>query len=205
MNADPTTIPAACDAEPTAGNAPAPVWLFVIMGLLAFWGLHFLEADAGGFNPQVYRPYANLAMLESFKPKSEGDVQFANGQRIYATYCAVCHQPTGQGLPGQFPPLAESEWVNTQGTGRIIRFVLNGAQGPITVKGQAFNGAMPPWRDILTDDDIAAVLTYVRGNKNWGNSAPAVTPEQVKVLRDKTATRSTAWSPDEVLKIGENE
>jgi mono/diheme cytochrome c family protein len=139
------------------------------------------------------------------QPKSEGDVLFANGQRLYATYCSVCHQPTGQGLPGQFPPLAESEWVLGPGPNRIIRIVLDGFQGPVTVKGQNYNGAMPPWRELLTDEDIGAVLTFVRQNKNWGNTATAVTPDQVKAVRDKTAGRSTSWSADELLKVPETD
>ena len=82
--------------------------------------------------------------------------------------------------------------------------MLDGIQGPITVKGMGFNGAMPPWRELLKDEEIAAVLTYVRGNQNWGNSAPPVTPEQVKAIRDKVAAR-TAWLPDELLKVAETE
>jgi mono/diheme cytochrome c family protein len=192
------------EGEPKAGHAPVPVWLFVVMGLLAFWSLRFLDASAGGFNPKVYRPHASLATVMSLQPRSEGDALFVSGQRVFTIYCSVCHQVTGQGLPGQFPPLTESEWVVAQSPNRMIRLVLDGIQGPITVKGQNYNGAMPPWRELLTDTDIAAVLTYVRGNKNWGNSASAVTPEQVKAVRDKVAARP-AWSPDELLQVPETE
>jgi hypothetical protein len=51
----------------------------------------------------------------------------------------------------------------------------------------------------------ATVLTYVRGNKEWRNNASPVTPEQVKAIRQKVASRSTSWSPDELLKVPENE
>jgi len=108
---------------------------------------------------------------------------------------------TGQGLPGQFPPLAESEWVAEPEPGRVIRLILDGIQGPITVKGQSYNGAMPPWRDLLKDEEIAAVATYVRQNSAWNNRAPAVTPERVKAVRDKTPPRASAWSPDELLQV----
>lgn len=185
---------------PVAGTAPVPVWLFVLLGLLAFWGMNFLDQRAGGFHPSVYGPYRGYDQLEALLPKSEGDALFAKGQGIYATYCSVCHQSTGQGLPGQFPPLAESDWVNTPGSARLIRLVLNGIQGPITVNGQAFNGAMPPWRDLLTDEAVASVLTYVRQNQNWGNEASPVTPDQVKAIRDETAGRVTAWNPEELLR-----
>jgi mono/diheme cytochrome c family protein len=113
----------------------------------------------------------------------------------------VCHQPTGKGIPNQFPPLAESDWVAQAGPGRLIRLVLDGVQGPIKVNGVDWNNAMPPWKELLKDEDIAAVLTYVRQNKAWGNSAGPVTPEQVKAVREKEAARSTAWSGDELMAI----
>lgn len=193
-------------AEPTAGTAPAPVWWFVALGVLAFWSLRFLDADAGGFSPQVYQPYDGLAALEALQPKSEGDVMFASGQRLYTAMCNQCHGPTGSGDPTRMiPPLAESEWVGAPGPNRIIRLVLDGAQGPITVKGQTMNGGtMVPWRDVLKDEEIAAVLTYVRGNKNWGNNASPVTPEQVKAIRDKVPARP-AWSPDELLQVPDHD
>jgi len=189
-------------ALPGVGTAHAPVWLFVLLAVLGYWGMRFLDGRAGGFHPRVYGPYRSMAYVEAMLPKSEGDLVFANGQRIYTPYCMVCHQATGSGAPGQFPPLAGSEWVQAEAPTRIIRLVLDGIQGPITVKGQAYNGAMPPWRDLLKDEEIAAVLTYIRGNANWGNTASPVTPEQVSALRAKTANRAgLAWSADELLAI----
>jgi mono/diheme cytochrome c family protein len=194
------------EIEPKAGSAPVSVGFFVALGLLAFWSLRFLDANAGGFNPRVYRPHASVASVGALQPKSEGDVLFATGQRTYDLMCSQCHGPTAQGDPSRFiPPLAGSDWVAAPGPGRIIRFVLDGLQGPITVKGQVWNGGtMPPWRDVLKDQEIAAVLTYVRGNKNWGNSASAVSPEQVKAVRDKVPARS-AWVPEELLKLSDGE
>jgi mono/diheme cytochrome c family protein len=87
----------------------------------------------------------------------------------------------------------------------MIRLVLDGIQGPITVKGVPFNNAMPPWKDTLKDEDIAAVLTYVRSNKIWGNTASAVTPDQVKAVRTKDAGRSSPWAADELLKVPDTE
>ena len=60
---------------------------------------------------------------------------------------------------------------------------------------------MVPWRSALTDDEIAAVLTYVRQNPDWGNKAPAVTAERVKALREKTKSRNQPYSPEELQKI----
>jgi mono/diheme cytochrome c family protein len=189
------------ELEPAAGSAPAPAWLFVLLGLLAFWGMLYLDQQGGGFQAEVYRPHPSLAELHAMLPKSEGDLLYAVGRQIYGTYCIACHQPTGQGIAPLNPPLAGSDWVLADGPGRIARLVLNGGQGAITVSGKVYNGAMVGFRDLLTDEEIAAVLTYVRQNQNWGNNASAVTPEQVKAVRDKTASRTTSWTPDELLQI----
>jgi mono/diheme cytochrome c family protein len=201
MSAPKTKAQTLAEPEPTAGSAPAPVWLFVLLGLLVFWGMLYLDEQGGGFQAKVYRPHPSLAELQAMVPKSEGDVLFANGRQIYGTYCSVCHQPTGQGLANQFPPLTASDWVLADGPGRLARLVLNGVQGPMVVNGQAYNGAMPPWRDLLTDEQIASVLTYIRQNQSWGNSASAVTPAQVQAIREKTAGRASAWTADELLQI----
>lgn len=85
--------------------------------------------------------------------------------------------------------------------GRIIRIVLDGLNGPIQVNGETFNNAMVPWGSALTDEEIAAVLTYVRQNPEWGNKAPAVTAERVKAVRDKTKTRNQPYTADELQKV----
>ena len=104
----------------------------------------------------------------------------ADGAKVYAT-CSACHQPTGAGIPGAFPPLAESEWVNGP-VENLIRIQLRGLMGPITVKGTTYNSVMPP-NATMSDDQIAAVLTYVRSN--FGNKSSAVTADQVKALRSE--------------------
>jgi mono/diheme cytochrome c family protein len=204
MNSDPNPLNRPQEIEPAAGSARAPVWLFVLVAVLAFWGMGFLDNHGGGFDPLVYKPYKSLAELKADQPRTGNDV-FRKGQKVFETYCILCHQATGKGLPNQFPPLAGSEWVQAKDPGRLIRLVLDGIQGTITVNGQQLTGAMPPWKENLTDEDIASVLTYIRGNQEWGNSASEVTPDQVKAIRAKMAGRSTAWSPDELLKVNENE
>lgn len=115
------------------------------------------------------------------------------GQSRYQT-CAACHQANGRGVPGAFPPLAGSEFVT--GAPEIpARIVLLGVQGPLTVRGQRFSGAMPPWGS-FSDADIAATLTYVRSQ--WGNSAPAVTAPQVAAVRAALAGRTRPWTGAEV-------
>lgn len=114
------------------------------------------------------------------------------GEVLYAR-CIACHQTTGAGLPGAFPPLAGSEWVN--GNPAVpIRILLHGMQGAITVAGAEYNGVMLPYGGTgeMSDDEVAAVLTYVRGA--FGNSASAVTAAQVAAERAATAGRTTAWT-----------
>jgi len=203
VNHEPT--PATEGPDPGHGQVPVPVWLFVLLGLLGYWGMRHLDSHAGGFHPQVYDPYPSLTYVTALHPQSDSEALFVSGRRVYEVYCSVCHQPTGQGVGGQFPPLAGADWVTFDSPNRLIRLVLDGIQGPIVVNGQNYNGAMPPWRDLLTDEEIAAVLTYVRGNAAWGNTAPPVTPEEVGVLRERTAGRPTAWSAAELLQIAPNE
>jgi len=105
----------------------------------------------------------------------------AQGEKVYGANCASCHQANGQGLPGTFPPLAGSEYTNGAAD-KHIQTVLKGLNGSITVLGKPYNGAMPPWAQ-LTDDDLAAVITYER--TSWGNHGSVVTSDQVKAQRGK--------------------
>jgi mono/diheme cytochrome c family protein len=103
------------------------------------------------------------------------------GRTTYIT-CAACHGQQGEGT-GAGPPLAGSEWV-TGPPENLIRIQLRGLEGPITVKGREYDipGGMAPLA-YQTDAQIAAVLTYVRNS--FGNSAAAVTPDQVTALRSE--------------------
>lgn len=192
------------EAEPRMGALAAPVWLFVLAGVLFYWGTLHLDQAAGGFNQLVYEPFRSYAEVDALQPKSESDLLYNEGKREYAKNCSACHQTSGAGVPGQFPPLAGSDWVNAEGPNRIIRVVLNSLRGPIEISGNAFDNpsvSMPPWRDVLTDQQIAAVLTYVRGSKDWGHKAGAVTPEQVKAIRDATQDRGEQWTVEELLQV----
>jgi mono/diheme cytochrome c family protein len=114
-----------------------------------------------------------------------------NGKAVFTRVCAVCHQPTGAGVPGAFPPLAGSEIAAATDPTIPIKIVLFGLQGPITVSGKAFNSVMPPQGAILSDKDIADALSYARSS--WGNSAPSVSEAAVKSIRG-SITRTTMWT-----------
>lgn len=189
--------------EPVAsGSGRIPLWLWALLALSFSWGTHYLGDNGGDFHPLVYDRGDHLSDLKARIPKSEASEARVRGRRVYNIYCAACHQPHGKGIPGQFPPLVDSEWVIVGGPNRLIRIVLNGMQGPVSVRGSEYNNVMLPWRDQLADEDIAAVLTFIRGNKEWAHQASLVTPAQVKAIRDATASRgATAWTAPELLSI----
>ena len=104
--------------------------------------------------------------------------QINNGKTIYNKTCVACHQMNGAGIPGAFPPVAKSDYLNAN-VNRAIKQVLVGSTGPITVNGKKYVTPMP--KQELTDQQIADVLTYVYAN--WGNNKSVVTTEMVKALR----------------------
>jgi len=123
--------------------------------------------------------------------------QAPDGKIVFSTTCAACHQATGEGVEGTYPPLAGSEWVNGDDA-KVVRIVLHGLTGPVEVAGETYAGMMPPWGGILKDEDIAAVLTYVRST--WGNKAAPITPARVAAIRAATTTRAKPWTTAELVK-----
>ncbi|MCL5096886.1 MAG: cytochrome c [Candidatus Omnitrophica bacterium] len=193
-------------AEPKEGREPLSVWLVAFMGALLFWGGFYLQRYSGGYKPLVYDENSFGTSPVQAGPAPPVDL-YAEGKRIFADTCSKCHQLNGLGLPGQYPPLAGSEWVRAAGPARVIRIVLDGLTGPIQVKGLDFNNQMVPWRDVFSDEQIAAALTYVRGQKEWGNNASPVAPDQVAGIREKTKNRPNIgpWTPGELLAIPDEE
>ncbi|HVV02396.1 MAG TPA: copper-containing nitrite reductase [Verrucomicrobiae bacterium] len=115
----------------------------------------------------------------SAQPAKVGS-QMELGKAVYSQICFVCHQPNGQGVPNQIPPLAGSDFLLHQDKTEIIRTVIQGRQGKIVVNGKTFDGTMVP-QGQLSDEQIASVLTFVRNS--WGNSAEGVTTDEVRVAR----------------------
>jgi putative membrane-bound dehydrogenase-like protein len=124
-------------------------------------------------------------------------VRYIVGKQLYATTCGNCHQSHGFGMPGMAPPLADSEWV-AGSDDRLIRIVLQGIGGPITVLGQKYNLDMPG-HGTFSDDQVAAVLTYIR--REWDHPYEPVTAKRVAAIRQVTAGRADGWTADQLLKI----
>ena len=203
MNPDPSLPPLPSESvlrereEPRSGTAPEPFWLVPLAAALFFWGALYLFLFSGGFQGDVFDEEAGLYGPGAAGGESAGATAAETrdpvarvelGRRIYNINCAICHQPDGRGLPGQYPPLAGSEIVlgaEGYGENHLAHIVLDGLVTPVTVHGMAFNGIMVPWKEVLDDAQIAAVLTYVR--QAWGNAAPPVTPQAVAAARAASA------------------
>ncbi len=195
----PTTV--SPESEPMPAFSTLPVWLVVLMLLLLYRGAVFFDQHSGWFESKVYEPYMSLADVDRFQPRSRAGAQLARGKVIFETICALCHNPDGMGKPNQAPPLVGSEWANAENPNRMIRIPLSGLNGPITVKGQQWNLAMPAMGAALADDDLAAVLTYIR--QSWGNKASAVTADQIKKIRAEIGNRTQPWTVEELNAIPE--
>ncbi len=107
------------------------------------------------------------------------------GGEVYKAYCQTCHQPTGAGLPNVYPPLAGSDYIKTKPKATIIDNVTNGLKGEVVVNGKKFNNVMVPLPANYTNDDAAAVITYVLNT--WGNNGGLVSAAEVKKIRKAAA------------------
>ena len=188
------------DPEPSVAPGHLPFWTYILLAVGLFWAMVYLDSHAGGFNSRVYQRFASSNELVNLIPYDPERAAFNMGSGVYNRTCMPCHQPSGMGTPGLFPPLAGSEWVLAPDPSRIIRIAQNGLSGPVTVKGQQWALLMPPIaKDAgLSDQEFAAVLTYVR--KSWGNDAPLVTPQQVAAVRKEIANHP-AWTSPELEQV----
>lgn len=181
--------------EPRDGYEPINTWLIVLIWALALWAGLYLAYHSGGFRADVFD--ANRVAWDGGGPAQAAKPvdPLVAGKRIFTQNCVACHQSTGLGVPGVFPPLAGSDWVlgkDWQGDNHLVAVVLHGLSGPVTVKGAAFNNAMVPWAATLDDAKIAAVLSYVR--HEWGNNGPPISPEFVAEIRKETSARTEPWT-----------
>lgn len=187
--------------EPRDGYEPVPLWLVTLFMAIVFWGGAYLAWFSGGFDATVFNPtqvsWSGAGVAAAAAPPDPKVI----GKRLFTANCVACHQSTGLGVPGQFPPLAGSEWVVSaewHGDNHLIKTVLHGLQGPVQVAGNTYSGVMPPWAQ-LKDEQIAAILTYIRSE--WGNDAPPITPDQVARVRAEHPDRTEPWTQRELQAI----
>ncbi len=132
---------------------------------------------------------------------AETKAQFLAGQKIYHRegHCVTCHQPNGKGLDPAFPSLEKNAWVEGDPE-RMIKVAMYGLMGPLEINGKKYDGQVPmtPFAGMLKDEEIAAVLTFVRNS--FGNKADPIAAPQVKSVRDANPGRVQFWSTEELLK-----
>jgi len=177
--------------DPDESPNPLPWYIIMAMGALFMWGLFYISHAYMGADS-----FEGDTRTVEMAPIAGATVAAIDGGEIFQGKCVACHQANGAGLPGVFPPLAGSEWVLGDAE-RLAHIPLHGIQGKLSVKGATYNGMMPVFADLLTDGEIAAVLTYVRSQ--WGNNASAVTEETVKKVRQATKDKTTPYNGDEEL------
>lgn len=188
--------------EPTVARTSMPVLLIALLVGLLYWGNMFIVEHGGELDARVQGPYRNFKEIGDLQPKSEEQEIFSRGSRVYnKPTCVACHQSDGNGSAAlNAPPLAGSEWVLEKDPSRIIRIVLHGLNGPITVGGKPYGAiAMVPWKDLLTDQEIADVLSFVRNS--WSNKAPPVKPDQVKKIREETKSHDGYMTVPDLEKV----
>jgi mono/diheme cytochrome c family protein len=179
-------------------HEPLPVWLYIVCGIALFF--------AGS-------SYAGLEVGEGYYDEGMGGAEVAAsagpavappmttmdlGKQYYQGNCANCHQASGAGQPGSYPPLVGSEYVlgNKE---MLAAILLDGVQGSLMVKGSPFGtNVMPAWAN-LSDDRLADIMTYIRGT--WGNKADEATAAEVAAVRAKEAVRSSPWTSADLDKM----
>jgi mono/diheme cytochrome c family protein len=179
-------------------NRPLSPWLVGGFMLALLWGGLYLGFNSGGFRQDVYESDAVNWAGGGTQAAAPVDPKVI-GKRLYTQNCVVCHQATGLGVAGQFPPLAGSEWVNADskhGENHLVLILLHGHQGPMTVMGSAYNNAMPQWKQ-LSDDQIADILTYIRSD--WGNKGDPVSAAYVAQVRKEHAAQTDPWTQTQLM------
>jgi mono/diheme cytochrome c family protein len=162
-------------AEPLEYSRPIPlVVAAVALAAVLFGAGYLLWSDSFGV-----AQYGDRRTLDDLSAVGSGRGGKADGPMLFRANCVACHQASGLGVPGVFPPLAGSEWV--KGDPRVLaNILLHGITGDLVVKGSSFSGTMPAFGH-LSDADLAALATYIRNE--WSNGAAAVATETIALER----------------------
>lgn len=195
---DPRQHPAAQQREtgdPSEQVQPMPLLAAAVTLVMVLLGAGYIFFSDPFGNAELgdRRTVADLSAKAPGAPGAAG--QAVDGKALYTGNCASCHQATGKGLPGVFPPLDGSEWV--QGEPRVlVNILLHGITGEIEVAGTTYKGMMPSFKQ-LGDAELAAIASTIRSE--WSNKAAAITPEQFAAER-KDTRRSAPFASGAELK-----
>lgn len=168
--------------EPIDGQEPVPLFVWATGIGVALFGFVYYILYTGSIRADDGDGRTSQVIMPPGPP---------NGAEIYARLCSACHQPTGLGVPGTYPPLAGSNWL-LRDAATPVRIVLLGIQGPLQVGGHTYDGLMPAWRGAFSDEQVAAVLSYARSH--FGNDAPPIDAVTVGSLRAQYASRTSPWA-----------
>jgi len=178
--------------DPHEMGRPVPRIVLIVVFLVLAWAITYIVTTQKDDAPEL-GDNRTMATLQGKAPGAGGS---ADGGQIFAANCVACHQATGAGLPGVFPPLAGSEWVLA--ADKVpVNILLHGITGKLTVKGTQYNGQMPAFQEKLGDGEIAAVLSYVRSN--FGNGAGKIGADIVTAERAAGKDRKEPWNGDDDL------
>ena len=181
--------------DPEERIRPMPLLPAVIAIGMVLFGVIYIAVSGPYSRPWM----GDERTLADLKAKPAGAAEAGgggavDGAAIFAANCASCHQATGAGLPGVFPPLDGSEWVH--GSPKVLaNIVLHGINGEINVKGASYKGLMPSFQQ-LSDAELAGVLTHIRSS--WSNKNDAVGPDVIAEARK--SDRTTPFESEAELK-----
>jgi len=190
------------------GQGSVGVLALALAGLILILGGGHLFSTSGGFDSDIYisenyvpEPRPSLgAADEAGEQVAWIEEWMDDGKKVYNN-CIACHQASGLGIPGQFPPLVGSKWVD-EGTKRLGAILLHGITGPFEVAGQTYNQQMPAWNS-LSDEKIAQVITYIRrefGSLPEGETG-VVTTEMIEAAREEFGGQTGPYTEADLLNI----
>ena len=182
------------NSDPDERIRPLPWFFIMFLGAIGMWGAFYIAITPSG-EDSAYGDQRTVALLRP-PVAAAGAAPAIDGKQLFGAKCAACHQASGLGVTGVFPPLAGAEWV-VGGEKVLISILLHGVQGELEVKGNKYNGAMPAF-GTLADAEIAAVLSYIRSE--WGNQGLPITAAAVAAQREATKDQTTAYAGGAALK-----
>ena len=169
--------------EPARAETPAPIptWAWVLSLVVVAWAMWYSAME---FHESRQSNLAAMAPAVHAPPVASPAARQTSwailGEQVFGNKCAACHQVSGTGVAGVFPPLAGDAVVTANDSAEHIRVVLRGRQGT-AIGGVTYPSPMPAFAEQLTDDEIAAVINHER--TSWGNQSPPVTPKDIVALR----------------------
>lgn len=183
--------------EPTENFSPTPLFLVGVFMIFAFWAGVYFVRYSGDMGPYHYDETLRPGAMEAAGPRVVD--MLALGKRIYSQNCVACHQTNGRGLPGVYPTLVNADWVQDNPE-RLVKVILAGLAGPVVVNGNPYNNAMTAFGR-LSDQQVAAVLTFIRTDPDFENNSHAVSEELVAEVRAAYGARTEPWSQVELEAI----